>query len=501
MRTKKVILNLMSNVMLQIVSAAINFILPRLFITTYGSASNGLISSIKQFLSYLKIVEAGVGNASIAALYKPLSLSDKDQINGILAATNHFYRRSGYIFTVLVVILAIFYPLVVGDEVNPRTAFYMVLILGISTMGEYFYIGKYLVLLTADQKSYVIFRIQTILLIASTILSLTLIVLGFSIVVVVASSSVLLLLDILFLRSYVQKKYLYFNIRVKPHTLAIKAKWDALIHQIASLVVFNTPFILITIFLGLKEVSVFTVYNMVFNAVTLFVSAFSGAMLAAFGDILVKEDRGDLQKHFHYFEYIFYAVVAFCYTCTAILILPFMTIYTVGIEDVNYIRPWLATLFVIVGVANTIRIPSNTLVNSAGHFKETKNRAIIEAIINLVMSIICVQFLGVEGVLIGALCSYAYRTCDLILYTSKEILKHSVLVTVKKISRNTILACIAASPFIFIELHITGAGSWLVAAICVFLWTITIVLLGNFLLEPKIMRDILLHVKRTISND
>ncbi|WP_107923017.1 lipopolysaccharide biosynthesis protein [Lysinibacillus parviboronicapiens] len=501
MRTKKVIMNLMSNIMLQIVTAAINFILPRLFMTTYGSASNGLISSIKQFLSYLKIIEAGVGNASIAALYKPLSLRDKEQINGILSATNHFYRRSGIIFTMLVALLAIFYPLVVGDEVNPRTALYLVLILGISGMWEYFFIGKYLVLLTADQKSYVIFRIQAILLIASTILAITFITLGFSIVVVIAWSSVLLLLDIVFLRRYVKIKYCYFNISVKPDTQAIKAKWDALIHQIASLVVFNTPFILITIFLGLAEVSVFTVYNLVFNAVTLFVSAFSGAMLAAFGDILVKEDRDELHKYFQQFETVFYAAVAFCYTCTAILILPFMTIYTAGVEDVNYIRPWLAMLFVIVGVANTIRIPSNTLINAAGHFRETKNRAIIEAVINLVSSIIFVQFLGVEGVLIGGLCSYAYRTCDLILYTSKEILKNSALHTVKKITRNIILAFIAASPFaFFIELHITGAGTWLIAAICVSLWTITIVLLGNFFLEPKMMRAIWDHVKRTITN-
>ena len=54
MRTKRVVLNLMSNVLLQVVAAVINFILPRLFMTTYGSATNGLVSSIKQFLSYLK---------------------------------------------------------------------------------------------------------------------------------------------------------------------------------------------------------------------------------------------------------------------------------------------------------------------------------------------------------------------------------------------------------------------------------------------------------------
>ncbi|MFJ5791242.1 lipopolysaccharide biosynthesis protein [Lysinibacillus sp. NPDC093197] len=502
MRTKKIILNLFSNVMLQIVSAVINFILPRLFMTTYGSATNGLVTSIKQFLSYLKIVEAGVGSASIAALYKPLAINDKEQINGILSATHYFYRRSGTIFVVLVALLAIFYPLIVAKEVSPLTAFYMVLILGISGVWEYFLIGKYLVLLTADQKSYILFRIQTCLLIASTILSLFLLTLGFSIVVVVGSSSMLLLLDILFLKVYVQKKYPYFNSKVKPNTSAIKKKWDALIHQIASLVVFNTPFILITIFLGLAEVSVFTVYNMVFNAVTLFISAFSGAMLAAFGDILVKEDRDTLQKHFHHFEYIFFAVVAFGYTCTAILILPFITIYTAGIEDANYIRPWLAALFVVVGIANAIRIPANTLVNSAGHFKETKIRAIIEAVINFCVSFVLVQFLGVEGILIGALCSYAYRTCDLILYTSKVILNTSVYVTVKKILLNSILAFIAALPFLFfIELHIVSVMTWFVAAICISVWTMTVVFVGNFIFQPTTMRDILLHLKRVISND
>lgn len=61
-----------------------------------------------------------------------------------------------------------------------------------------FFIGKYLVLLSADQKSFVIFRIQTMLLFASALLSVTLIAFGFSIVIVVASSNALLLLDVLF---------------------------------------------------------------------------------------------------------------------------------------------------------------------------------------------------------------------------------------------------------------------------------------------------------------
>lgn len=240
---------------------------------------------------------------------------------------------------------------------------------------------------------------------------------------------------------------------------------------------------------------------MVFNAITLFISTFSGAILAAFGDILVKEDKDALRKQFHHFEYIFYGIIAFSYTCTAILILPFITIYTAGIEDANYIRPWLAILFVIVGIVNTIRIPANTLVNAAGHFGETKNRAIMEALMNLVASLVFVQFFGAEGILLGGICSYVYRTYDLIIYSSKVILQSSPLDTVKKIVRNSIFAFLAATPFIFFfELHITSASSWLVAAICISLWTMFIVLVGNFIIEPKAMRDILMQLKRTITD-
>ncbi len=114
-----------------------------------------------------------------------------------------------------------------------------------------------------------------------------------------------------FLRIYVNKFYPFFNIKVKPDTVAIKSKWDALIHQIAGLVIFNTPIIIITIFAGLEEVSVYTIYNMAFNAILLIISTFfSSAMLAAFGDLIVRDEKEVLHRHFSNFEYIFYAVVA-----------------------------------------------------------------------------------------------------------------------------------------------------------------------------------------------
>ena len=72
-RKKSVLLTVSSNLFLQFVTVICGFILPPLIIVHFGSAMNGMVSSIKQFISYLNIVEAGVGGAAIVALYKPLA--------------------------------------------------------------------------------------------------------------------------------------------------------------------------------------------------------------------------------------------------------------------------------------------------------------------------------------------------------------------------------------------------------------------------------------------
>jgi len=72
MRTKNTIYNMIASLLLSVTTAIAGLILPRLFIATYGSVVNGLISSIKQFIAYLALVEAGIGFSSMAMLYSPI---------------------------------------------------------------------------------------------------------------------------------------------------------------------------------------------------------------------------------------------------------------------------------------------------------------------------------------------------------------------------------------------------------------------------------------------
>ena len=61
MRSKKALINIISSIILQIVTIISGFIIPKLIISTYGSNINGLLTSITQFLSFIIMLEAGFG--------------------------------------------------------------------------------------------------------------------------------------------------------------------------------------------------------------------------------------------------------------------------------------------------------------------------------------------------------------------------------------------------------------------------------------------------------
>lgn len=122
------------------------------FLEAYGSSINGMVTSVNQFLIYLGLAEAGVGTASVVALYGPLAEENQNEINGILSATRRFYNRSGYLFGALVAGFVFIYPYLITQQLSASLVRTMILILASSTLVDYFCLGKYKVLLTANQK-------------------------------------------------------------------------------------------------------------------------------------------------------------------------------------------------------------------------------------------------------------------------------------------------------------------------------------------------------------
>ena len=92
-RTTQFIKNIVGSALLQIVTIITGFISPRLMLTAFGSEINGITSSITQFISYLTLVEAGLSNATVFALYKPLADRDVKERDAVISASRIAYLR------------------------------------------------------------------------------------------------------------------------------------------------------------------------------------------------------------------------------------------------------------------------------------------------------------------------------------------------------------------------------------------------------------------------
>jgi O-antigen/teichoic acid export membrane protein len=277
-------------------------------------------------------------------------------------------------------------------------------------------------LLDADQKSYIFSIVQTVSIIINTLFVVVLIKMNAGIHVVRLGSSLIFLLRPIILNLYVKKHY---NIarKCKPDTNSISQRWDGFGHTIAYFIHNKTDVALLTVFSGLKIVSVYSVYILVTTGITSLVTLVSAAVQAAFGDMIARKEYRILDKNFKSFECLIHMITVAIFTTAAILIIPFILLYTRNfIDSSSYIRPTFAYIIIAAEGIYCIRQPYHSIIISAGHYKQTRKGAFFEAGINIIVSLILVIPLGMIGVAIGTLVAMTFRTIDYALYLRKNII-------------------------------------------------------------------------------
>ena len=216
MRAKKTLKNLIFNLLQQVVAIITNFIVPPLIIGRFGSAINGLVSTIKQIMQHAQLTGAGISSVSTYALYKPLAENDHKKISGIYNATNKMFIKAGNYFSLILLVVAIVCPFFVQEEIPYLTVSLLVLIIGINGLSELYIIGKYQALLDADQKNFMIAVAQMVGNICNIIMTVVLIKLNQPIVVVQLGATIIYVMRVTILTLYIKKNYSYIDKKEKP---------------------------------------------------------------------------------------------------------------------------------------------------------------------------------------------------------------------------------------------------------------------------------------------
>lgn len=434
MKNRNSLYNIITAIILQITNFVSGFILPRVIITYYGSEINGLISSIKQIVNYATLIEAGIAGSAVYMLYKALFNKETKQINEIVSSAKKFYNKSGIMFLIIMSIISIIMPLVVKtEELLQYQVLLLVLILGINASLEFFSMGKYRVLLTADQKSYIINLVQAISIIINVIIIAVMAKLRINIIIVQICASVSYFIRALLLYIYISKKYPNVSYKEKK-LIPIEQRGDVLLHQIGGMIVFNSPILIITfVSKDLVASSIYSIYHMIFMGLVNLVGVFNTSLVAGMGNVICEDNEKLLIHKYNIIEFLIYFITRLIYGIALICIIPFIKIYTLGFSDANYVNNLLGILIIIAGIVHSLKVPQSMIINAAGHFKKTRNKTIIESIICIIVGIAGVYILGYTGVILGIIVSGTYRTIDAILYVPKNIVKQPLKNTLKKI--------------------------------------------------------------------
>lgn len=455
---KKLKLNMLVAFLCNVFYIISGIVAQRFILHSYGSEINGLTGSVMQFLSYFTLLEAGLGTASIQALYRPLATGDTHSIEGILSATSRQYKKIGSMFLLLTVILSAAMPFISHSSLDAGLVFVLTLLMGGASAVNYLFIGRYQVLLRADRKVYILNLLDSILGTLFTIIRIIMINQGYGIVSVQAVALLSPLFRILILRIYFRLYYSHISYRAEPDFAAIGKRKYVLVHQIVGMISNNTPVTILTLFASLSQVSVYTVYNLIYSNInSILSSTFSTAVEPSFGK-LMGEHSADLNKYYKYYELLFTFFLSWLLSAALVMTVPFVKIYTEGVTGADYVDPVLALLFMISIYVSMIRVPAIMMVNVSGAFRETQKGAILEAIINIAVSIPAFILIGMRGLLLGTCVSIAYRMWDVQQYIYRNVLKIKLSYWFRLLFVN--VGAMAAYIFLIEKIHVIHYDSW-----------------------------------------
>lgn len=406
-RSKKSLLNIAMSITMSIVIIFVGFITQRIFVRSLGLEYLGINGLFTNIISMLGIAELGLGSAIIYHLYGPMVSHDKSRIKSIIQFYKNGYRVIAAIVATIGLVIMPFLGLIVG-RVNIAENINIIYLLFLADVVCSYLLAYKRSVLYADQKNYIINFIH---------MGYTVVMNGLQIAVLLSTGNFYLYLSIkvimrivenIVINIIVSKRYSFLN-NGETQPIDGDTKKDIFkkikalfMHKIAGFVVLGSDNIVISIFLGIKTVGLYSNYYLIIVALTNIINQAFSSITASVGNLLVINNHN---KSFGVYKKIRFAN----FWIASIAVIGF----TVAIN--SFVTIWLGSKYLLpMGVLIALgvnfylqltRAATSSFKEAAGIFHEDRFVPIVESVVNIVFSILFLQLFGLAGVFMGTICS------------------------------------------------------------------------------------------------
>lgn len=432
MRTKKIFLNMICDILPYLLIGVVGLIKMDVLINYIGDIGNGYYQTINQIISYVFLAQAGFSDAVIYSLYKPFAEKNQNDINAIYGGSRKIFRIIGFIILGIICLvtlgLYLFYHFEEGYMTSCLICFFI-----ISTSYLISYFGKgqtYMAVLSAAQEKYIYSLVFNGVKLLCDIL-VVLVTIKFrsleSIAIVILAMEIL---KEIINRIVVKKKYPELHEIARKDTSMVKMTKDLAWTQLGYLVLNNIDALLLMGFNGPIMVSIYTSYNFILRFLNEIASRIELASVYSFGNVFAKKEEDRIYSLFKEYMMLF-ILIAFsvCFT----FLIGIRGFVNVWVGKDNYILNYITiVLFTSTLFLNILYYPLVALINADGLFKDNKRHIFICASINLVCSIILIKYFSINGILFGTMLSFLVNIVLKSNLISKKILKDVKLINILK---------------------------------------------------------------------
>lgn len=413
-----------------LITQLLNFVLRTVFIAHLGDTLNGVNALYTSILSVLSMAELGIGTALNYSLYKPVANKDYEKIKSYMQLYKKAYRIIGIVIAAAGLALSPFLPWLVkqpeGVNVRDLTLYYFIFLF--NTVSSYFVAYKYS-LVNAEQKNYIQTNILTVTKMITVSLQIVVILVTGNFYFYLLTAAGVELLQKIFVSIYLDRRYPYLKDReveklTRDETGEIVSKTKALVfHKVGDVARLQTDSMIISGFINVTITGFVDNYNMVINSIANVVNIFFNSVLSSFGNLIATESKERQYQLFKVYRFAACWIYGFTAIGFSILLTPFIILWQGEARTLAYT---VVACILIDFYFKGERIVLSNFKTAAGVFEQDKYLALIQGIVNLIISIVLVRNIGLVGVYIGTIVSglIANITKPFIIY--KVILDRSV---------------------------------------------------------------------------
>lgn len=412
-RTENSIINSAMSIVTQVLTVVLNFAVKTVFIKMLNDEYLGVNGLFTNIITMLSLADLGIGIAIPYSLYKPLAKKDEHKINVLM----NFYKKVYTIIGIAVLLIGLsltpFLGLIIKDipkNVPHLSLIYILFV--IHSASSYFFVYKKF-LIDSDQKGYITSRIIFTFSTLLSIIQIILLVTTKNYILFLLSSIILVIIQNIYISSKANKLYPFIKNKTdekleKEDMEGIKKNVSSLfIYKVGTVIMNGTDNIIISKFIGLIIVGFYSNYVLIINSITTVLNQIFNAITSSIGNLVVttnKKRNKEVYDNLNFANFWLYALFG---VCIIVLINPFINIWIGKKYVMGFSIVFLLVLnFYVLGMQSV----TNSFRNAYGLFWIAKYRPIIMVIINIVISVVLVQFIGIEGVLIGTLVSRLVTT-------------------------------------------------------------------------------------------